>query len=657
MCGMTESPLLPFVAGDRPVAAIEFTPAPAVELPHVPGLLAGAAEVDITPPPGLPKSGHSRNAHDGNGFRTRLRVRVIHLRAGVTSIALVQSDLLGGSALLNQLVAEAIKDDTDVRLPGLFMGYTHTHAGPGQFNGCEFYNRFASNRAGFDPAWTQFLGERISGAIREAVANRRPARLASGSTEVWGLTRNRSLDAYVRNDTVADKRITTHRAYAAVNPWLHLLRVDRAEGGHQPLAAMTVFAIHGTGISHHDRSYNADVWAYINAQLSRRIEAATGHRAVVGAVEGTHGDVTPAVTPGQLVFPQARRVGCGIGDAAAELYERLTPELTDEVELAAGLREIDLDTNPSIDGVTLPEPAVGMAKVAGARENNTPVLSYVPPFAPGFPKPRPRGPHGEKWIVGSRRFHDRVGPTSSFPRVLPVQVLRIGELALTGLPFEITVEAGRRIEKAALAAAGGGVERAAVSSLANDHWDYLTTAEEYSRQCYEGASNLYGPNTLRFVTGAVAELAGDVVKTGGVAEHLPARRFSLHTHRYLPLPTGEAVTRTVVRAPRFVEATVREEAYWELIWRDVAPGDLHWHEPLVRVETKVDGGWRPAMRDDRPVDDQGWYIGVTHRGKDRSGGHRYAVRWYGPDLAAGRSHRFVLLANAGQPEHACVPFN
>jgi hypothetical protein len=46
-----------------------------VSLGDTRGLLAGAAEVDITPPPGIPKAGYSRNAHTGSGFRTRLRAR------------------------------------------------------------------------------------------------------------------------------------------------------------------------------------------------------------------------------------------------------------------------------------------------------------------------------------------------------------------------------------------------------------------------------------------------------------------------------------------------------------------------------------------------------------------------------------------------------
>jgi len=145
------NPLLPFVESDAQRVLLEVRPPDAPDLTHVTGLLAGAAEVDITPPPGMPKAGHSANAQTGTGFRTRLRAHVLHLRAGTTSLALVQCDLLAGSAIVAQLVAQAVAADTDVRLPGLFMGATHTHAGPGQFHGNELMNRYSSNHPGIRP--------------------------------------------------------------------------------------------------------------------------------------------------------------------------------------------------------------------------------------------------------------------------------------------------------------------------------------------------------------------------------------------------------------------------------------------------------------------------------------------------------------------------
>ena len=413
----SDSPLLPFVDAQPGPIRFQVSAARAAPRPDVDGLLAGAAEVDITPPPGMPKAGHSKNAQDGVGFRTRLRARVVHLRAGSTSLAIVAGDIHAGSAVVHRLVADAVATDTDVRLPGLLLGATHTHAGPGQFHGCDFYNRYASNRPGFDPAYTHFLVERIASAVREACASRRPARLATGTTEVWGYTRNRSLEAHVCNETVVDRRTAPQRKYAAINPALHLLRVDTAaaDGGFEPLAALAVFSIHGTGISRHDAAYNADVWAYLTGELQARIHRRTGIRAVVGAMEGTHGDMTPAVRAGMLVYPEAERVGRGIGEAAAALHERLEPELSAAPTLAAGLREFDLTRRPVVGGITLPKPAIGTAKLAGAIENSTPVLDRIPPFKAGHPKPWTRGPHGAKWVFASAPIQRLVNPVDTLP--------------------------------------------------------------------------------------------------------------------------------------------------------------------------------------------------------------------------------------------------
>lgn len=661
---MTTGPLHPFLDGASRRARFSVRPRAAGTLPTVEGLLAGAAEVDLTPPPGMPKAGYSSNAHDGRGFRSRLRARVLHLRAGTASMALVQCDLLGGSSVLQHLVAEAVAEDTDVPLAGVMVGATHTHAGPGQFLGTDFYNRFASNRAGFDPAWAQFLVDQIADGVRTAVAGRVPARLATGRVPVWELTRNRSLDPHVHNDTVTDKRLDPQRKYVSVNPDLDLVRVDTVEG--DPLAAMVVFSVHGTGISQKFREYHADLWVYLVDELAHRIAGATGTMPVVGAVEGTHADAAPAIRPGQAGPLEARRIGAGIGAEAFELWDQLGADLLDDVPLGAALREVDLDTDRRIGDVELPErPAVGAALVAGATENTTPVIWRVPPFRAGTPRTVGRsGDHGAKWIIGSRWLQPAILPRAGFPRILPVQVLQVGPTALVGLPFEVTTEAGRRIA-AAVTAAAPGLGRPVVTSVCNEYSGYVTTAEEYARQFYEGGHTLYGPSTQAFLAAHAARLAADLAgaEDAVVQDVAAVRSWDLAVHRYLAVPAGAGPRREVLGAARFVDPTATEDGHWELEWTDVAPGDLDWHERLVRVEATDDPGdepvWRTAEHRGRVLDDRSPDVEVVHLGPDasRTGGHRYRVRWYDPVHRAGRRHRIVLVANRQRPEVASAPFD
>jgi neutral ceramidase len=298
------------------------------------------------------------------------------------------------------------------------------------------------------------------------------------------------------------------------------------------------------------------------------------------------------------------------------------------------------------------------------------VVRRIPPFKAGSPKRRAHGAQGVKWVIGGP-FQRVVLPLAGFPRVLPVQVLRLGDTALVGLPFELTVETGRRIAAAvADQTSAHGVDKVVVSSVANEYSGYCATAEEYGLQHYEGGHTLYGPLTQPFLSAHAAQLAGETVRStsGVVSDVLASRRFDLSLRRYLPAASdgGRAVSRAVLGAARFTDATARTDPCWEQQWRDVPPGNLRWHDPLVRVESAEASGddasgddvaWHPALTDDgRSVDDQGCDLEVVHLGDDRRG-HRYAVRWWNPVFRSYRRHRFVLLANGSQPKLTGDPFD
>ena len=676
--GRAGSPLAPFIdAGHgrgglrKPRARFGVTPQAAAELPEVDGLLAGAALVDITPPPGLPKAGYSANAQTGAGFHSRIRAAITHLRSGRSSIAIVQLDLLGGSPVLQHLIARAVAERTDVPLAGIWLGATHTHAGPGQFLGSDFYNIHASNKAGFDPAWTQFLVDRIAGGIIEAHDTRGPARLAVGTTEIWGLTRNRSHDPHVHNRTITDKRRDPQRKWVAVNPELHLIRVDKVSdgGATEPLSAAVVFSIHGTGISQKDHLYNADLWGYLKEELGHRIEVERGSRPVVGAMEGTHADVAPALRPGLAGHREARRIGCGIGAEAHELYRSLGDELHDDVRIQAAFREVDLSVDRRIDGIELAaRPAVGTALTAGAMENVTPVLHRLPTFKAGQPKRwGTDNSQGVKWVLGSRWLQPLVLPLTGFPRVMPLQALRVDDTLFVGTPFETTVESGRRMVRAIEAgAAPGDAERVVVASVVNDYWGYVATEEEYSRQFYEGGHTLYGPNTEAFTSAQLARLVTDSAGSDVFTDAVRERRWNVGVRRFLASPaTGPAPERRFESIARFSDPTATVDGAWEQTWVDVAPGGLSWHDPLVLVESSDDDGetWTPAEQGGRRVDDQGWSLSVSHEGRvggdddSEVSGHRYRVRWHDPVMRFGRKHRFVLLANADRPRVEGLAFD
>ncbi|GFR10434.1 neutral ceramidase 3 [Trichonephila clavata] len=88
------------------------------------------------------------------------------------------------------------------------------------------------------------------------------------------------------------------------------------------------------------------------------------------------------------------------------------------------------------------------------------------------------------------------------PDVVPTQILQIGNVAILGMPAEITTMAGRRLRDAVLRVLEeknyGQSEdmHVVLASLSNAYSSYVTTFEEYQVQRYEGASTMYGQYTL-----------------------------------------------------------------------------------------------------------------------------------------------------------------
>jgi len=98
-----------------------------------------------------------------------------------------------------------------------------------------------------------------------------------------------------------------------------------------------------------------------------------------------------------------------------------------------------------------------------------------------------------------KRFHrnDALGKKPWVNQVLPIQVFIIGNVALIGLPCEITTHAAKRLTDSLIKKMKTkGVEQIILSPYANGYAGYITTNEEYQEQMYEGGHTLFGQWTL-----------------------------------------------------------------------------------------------------------------------------------------------------------------
>ncbi|XP_023732512.1 neutral ceramidase 2 [Lactuca sativa] len=117
------------------------------------------------------------------------------------------------------------------------------------------------------------------------------------------------------------------------------------------------------------------------------------------------------------------------------------------------------------------------------------------------------------------------------PSILPVQILKIGQMVILSVPGEFTTMAGRRLRDAVGAVFKGKVH-VVIAGLTNTYSQYITTFEEYETQRYEGASTLYGPNTLsayiqEFTKLATAIVTGKTVEAGPPPPDLLSKQIGL----------------------------------------------------------------------------------------------------------------------------------
>lgn len=467
-------------------------------------LLAGAAEVDITPPPGLPLFGFSVEASgNAKGYWTRLKARTIVFQDEQGErVALVQLDLGAVSALLHREVARRLAP-WGFGPGNLMMAASHTHAAPGGFFGETFYNRFGSGRPGFFRHLVKWLADRISEGVKTACADLAPCRIGAGVVTVEGLSRNRSLEAWIWNYAKNPTRIP----YSTVIPDVYLLRVDRVitdpAADTVPIAAFVVAPVHATSVGNHNKLYHGDLHGAASRYLASMIKRRYGlkHSFVAAVASGPQGDVSP--TWKEQGIDEARRLGYLLAEKTEGLFHRLDGKLQ-----KASPQYIFIE--PRIQGAELKEgnlcgtPVVGIPALGGAEDGRSRLYAKLSVLE-GRKRAHPIGCQGVK-IPAGRSIQRLLVKAASFPEFAPLQMIRFGDLiTFVTLPAEPTTESGYRIKRALEEKVN--TRYVGLVAVANEYMSYVATPEEYSAQHFEGAFTLYGPQESVFFRERVEKMA------------------------------------------------------------------------------------------------------------------------------------------------------
>lgn len=460
-------------------------------------LTAGYAVTDITPPLGVAMAGYGARDTVASGVNDPLMGQALVFEAGTAKAALVATDLI----CLNEDVATRVREvaaEKSGLAPGdIMVCASHTHWGP-VVSGGNYLPRALLETVSAE--YRETLVQSLAGLVAQAYQNRVPVVAGHDSGFAEAITFNRrqvgpdlKTDMHLALDP-PQARAAAREGNRLARAWVKgehkgprlsaslsalegnhvgpadaeviLLRLDHTDG--RPLAGLVNFACHavcGGGDFYH---FSAD----FPGQARPAFETLTGAPLVFTA--GCSGDQVP-----RWRGDNAReRVGKSLAGEAARLWLGLY-ERTGQLPLRVVRQTAYLPVSTTV-------PSLETARAALAAH------------------PEPESPKA----VWERCQVDLATMIAANPQGFPAEIwaMRLGDLAIVGLPGEILTEIGLQIKQRS------PFRCTMVVSCANDCIDYLPTDDAFVEGGYEAGWTPVGPGTERALVetsvGLLRELAG-----------------------------------------------------------------------------------------------------------------------------------------------------
>jgi neutral ceramidase len=684
--------------------SIVSTPANPSAAPNPTGTLtAGFARVDITPPPGAGLLGWGSEGVASHGHRGRLYARAMVLQdARGERLAFAVVDLAMVSQLLQRRVAARLDSmRTGIGPDRLLLSATHTHGGPANFMGVHAYDEYGSDVVGYDPVLADSLVARIARAVRMADSTKTTARAAWGIDSVWGLTRIRDFDAFLRNGPPpADPSIPAglEPEQRGVDPRWAMLRVDVwGDGGWRPRGAFSVFAVHGTAVPEESDLYDADLHGIASRVVERHVDSLNNvHPLLPEAVHlmanSAEGDVSPAYdrrarcdvprltrerrgtgprsppASEDWALPRDReratcllarkawalKLGTEMGRRASALFDRIGREMDAHpagapggpaaLEIARAFGEFRFGRGER--GVCA-RPGLGIGTPAGAEDGYTRFLQWRD-FIFGRPFGTPTDPYTSRRDCQAPKdrgltwlIATEVGPHGA-PLRAQFTVARVGGVALAAIPWEATTTTGRWIlagMQPALDSIGVAPGHSFVLGLTNGYVYYAATAREYGLQMYEGSGTIYGPGTADFLRFEMSSLASRLPRPGGASPSAVVWTDTAYPWKKARLLDGhDSIRFDSVVAYR---DTVEGDSALVVRWRGEPHGRFSSDAPRLLVLRRQAAGWDTVAWDGDPEME----VRATRGNED------WEARWT-PCVRQAGAYRVVLAPLGRLREHA-----
>ncbi|WP_089606037.1 neutral/alkaline non-lysosomal ceramidase N-terminal domain-containing protein [Acinetobacter piscicola] len=517
-------------------------------------------EISIQPK-GYAMFGYGMWTHRADKKRTALFARTFSIRDvnEVQPILICCLDFGCITHAMRSGVVEVLKQKLTERFDEqqLVLMATHTHSGPG---GCAYEALYNMPTPGFVPEHLNAVVEAVVKSVLLAIETEQKTeiRYSTGQfDENTPVAWNRALKSYNRNPDVVQRDI--HETHLALNREMQLLGFYRQQ---QLCGLISLFGVHATCLGNKLNAYDGDNKGYAATFTEQYLAAQGIDQPVAIFAQASAGDVSPhfhgknqdAVRnkiQGEAEYQYAQQNGRYQSDLAIQALSSSSQTL--EGKLDAVLSYVDLSqveiptefskgiknakTSAACHGVAFfggtPVDGKGAAKPITmamsllskqvrkkrlANPNAPDYDKYHALYASQFPKDiileSPDNQLLGKGLDVQPSFLDpliremnrqvkagAIQHSPLVPSVVPLQILKLGQLLLICCPGEITTTSAQRVIQTVYQSVQGNLSTNKVwlVSYCNDYMGYITTNEEYQQQAYEGGHTLYGQWTLAAV--------------------------------------------------------------------------------------------------------------------------------------------------------------
>lgn len=446
----------------------------AAEKSKLKSLQAGAATTNITPWLGDGLIGNFGTPPPAKYVHDELHARCFVLDDGESRIVLVVIDNLSISREVLDEAKRRVTEATGLPADRMLMCCTHTHSSVS----ARWNNPLKPEKEFTE--YQQFVIRRIADGVRNAIHNLQPARVAWGTVDLPGQVFSRrwlmkpgsavyspfgelervKMNPGNRNDLLEPA--------SPVDPQIAFLAIETREG--QPLGLIANYSLHYVGGTL-PNDISADYFGMFCDRVQGLLSADRLDPPFVAAMSnGTSGNINnndySRPRESRKPYEQMRLVAEECAQAVAGQYENL--QWHDHVPLDMRQQELEL----------------AVRKPTAKQLENAKAIVADPDRRDEFPH--------------ERSYAERIIQLQESPDTVRIilQAVRVGDLGISGIPFEVFTETGLELKAASPFTTNFTME------LANGGYGYLPTPEQHRLGGYEtwlGTNKVDEQSTVKIV--------------------------------------------------------------------------------------------------------------------------------------------------------------